>query len=237
MNHGSNVASDRSESLLGRMVDLGFAGLKLVVGLLLMVMVVLVLGNVALRYGFNSSITISEELSRWAFVWMTFLGALIALRERAHIGVDVVISRLGPSGRRVCQVLGHLLMLYVCWLLLEGSWAQTEINWEVAAPSSGLSMRYFYGAGVLFSVLALPLLLYDLFRGLKETPAGVAGSGDRGGEDEPIPSREAGKGSKVRGRGRDDEPEAGTSGHADGHDHGGDKERTGTDKAGGGDTA
>ncbi|NDY93052.1 TRAP transporter small permease, partial [Ideonella livida] len=42
---------------------------------LLAVMVVLVFGNVVLRYAFNSGITVSEELSRWAFVWLTFLGA------------------------------------------------------------------------------------------------------------------------------------------------------------------
>ena len=35
-------------------------------------MVVMVFGNVVLRYGFNSGITASEELSRWLFVWMTF---------------------------------------------------------------------------------------------------------------------------------------------------------------------
>ncbi len=155
-----------SDSLVGRVVDLLFSGLRWLVGLLLVLMVVLVFGNVALRYGFNSSITVSEELSRWAFVWMTFLGALIALREQAHIGVDALVSRLGPLGKRACLALSQLLMLYVCWLLLEGSWMQTGINWEVSAPSSGLSMGYFYGAGVVFAVLAMPLLLHDLLRAL-----------------------------------------------------------------------
>ena len=51
-------------------------------------MVVLVFGNVVLRYGFNSGITVSEELSRWLLVWLTFLGAIVAVREHAHLGVD-----------------------------------------------------------------------------------------------------------------------------------------------------
>lgn len=46
----------------------------------LAVMVVLVFGNVVLRYGFNSGITVSEEVSRWLFIWGTFLGAVVALR-------------------------------------------------------------------------------------------------------------------------------------------------------------
>ncbi|MBU0892182.1 MAG: TRAP transporter small permease subunit, partial [Gammaproteobacteria bacterium] len=50
-------------------------------GLFLAAMVVLVFGNVVLRYVFNTGITISEELSRWLFVWLTFMGAVVALRE------------------------------------------------------------------------------------------------------------------------------------------------------------
>lgn len=46
-------------------------------------MVVMVFGNVVLRYAFNSGIAISEEVSRWLFVWITFLGAIVAVRERA----------------------------------------------------------------------------------------------------------------------------------------------------------
>jgi hypothetical protein len=44
-------------------------------------MVILVLGNVVLRYGFNLGITVSEEISRWLFVWLTFLGATLAMRD------------------------------------------------------------------------------------------------------------------------------------------------------------
>ena len=54
----------------------------------LALMVVLVFGNVVMRYAFNSGFTLSEELSRWLFVWMTFLGAVVALNERGHLGTD-----------------------------------------------------------------------------------------------------------------------------------------------------
>ena len=62
-------------------------------------MVVLVFGNVVLRYAFNSGITVSEELSRWLFVWMTFVGAVVALRDHAHLGMDSVVSRLPHVGQ------------------------------------------------------------------------------------------------------------------------------------------
>jgi TRAP-type C4-dicarboxylate transport system permease small subunit len=57
-------------------------------------------------------------------------------------------------------------MLYVTWLLFQGSLAQTRINWEVEAPVSGASMAIFYGAGVFFAVFAGLLLLRETWRAL-----------------------------------------------------------------------
>ena len=66
---------------MGRIIDLYCRILKFTIAVCLAVMVVLVFGNVVLRYVFNSGITMSEELSRWLMVWLTFLGAIVALRE------------------------------------------------------------------------------------------------------------------------------------------------------------
>ncbi len=63
-------------------------------------MVVLVFGNVVLRYGFDSSIDMSDEVSRWLFVWVTFLGAVVALQGHEHLGMDMVVDRLPDLGRR-----------------------------------------------------------------------------------------------------------------------------------------
>jgi TRAP-type transport system small permease protein len=138
--------------------------LKGLIALCLAVMVVLVFGNVVLRYGFNLGITVSEELSRWLFVWMIFLGAIIAMREHGHLGVDSLVIRLPPWGKKACLVTSQLLMLYATWLLLDGSWQQTVINLDVQAPVSGLSMGIVYFAGVVFSIGAGLILLYDLYR-------------------------------------------------------------------------
>jgi TRAP-type transport system small permease protein len=134
--------------------------------LLLALMVLLVFGNVVLRYAFDSGITVSEELSRWLFVWMTFLGAIVAIKERGHLGTDMLVSRLPKAGKKACLVVGHLLMLYVTWLLFQGSLAQTKINWEVEAPVSGFSMALFYGSGVFFAVFAGLLLLRETWRAI-----------------------------------------------------------------------
>jgi len=138
--------------------------LEAVIAVFLLVMVVLVFGNVVLRYGFNSGISISEEISRWLFVWLTFLGGVVALHEHAHLGTEMLVSHLGPTGKKVCLVIGYVLMLAVCWLLFRGALEQTKINWDNAAPSSGLSMAWFYSVGLVFGVSAAAILLNDLFK-------------------------------------------------------------------------
>lgn len=149
---------------MSRLVNAYFFLLKALCALLLAGMVVLVFGNVVLRYGFNSGITLSEEVSRWMFVWLTFLGAIVALRERGHLGVDSLVRRLPLWGKKLCYVVSHSLVIYAIVLFMLGTWDQTLINWDVVAPASGASVALFYGVGLIFAVSTLPLLLVDLLR-------------------------------------------------------------------------
>ena len=146
-----------------RIVDWYFHALKAMVVFFIATMVVLVLGNVILRYGFNSGITVSEELSRWAFVWLTFTGAIIAMREHTHLGMDTVVSKLPVLGKKICYVLSHVIMIACVLLFMSGAYDQMIINLGVEAPASGLSSGFFYGVGLFFGVPALLILLYDLF--------------------------------------------------------------------------
>ena len=140
--------------------------LEWLIAVALALMVVLVFGNVVLRYAFNSGITVSEEVSRWLFVWLTFLGAVVAMKEHAHLGTDALVSRLGVAGKKACLVAGHVMMLYAAWLIFSGSLAQTRINWDVQAPVTGASVALFYASGMVFAVSAAMLLLRELVRAI-----------------------------------------------------------------------
>ena len=76
------------EAALGRL----FKAVEAVLATLLLAMVLMVFGNVVLRYVFNSGIVVSEELSRFCFVWLTFIGAIVAVRDDAHLGMDNVVA-------------------------------------------------------------------------------------------------------------------------------------------------
>ncbi|MDD7969939.1 TRAP transporter small permease [Roseinatronobacter alkalisoli] len=108
-------------------------------------MTVMVFGNVVLRYGFNSGWNFSEEMSRYFFVWLAFIGAILAFREYNHIGVETVVRMFGPVGRRVCLALTNLVILLCASVLFWGTWVQHPINASMTAPVVGLRMIWVYG--------------------------------------------------------------------------------------------
>lgn len=115
-------------------------------------MMIMVFVNVVLRYGFNSGITFSEEVSRLFFVWMTFLGAIVAMKDGSHIRVDSLVNKLSPLGQKICAIVGNGLIIYVCSLLLEGGWKQTVINVHTASPVTGWPMAGLYVTSVIASI-------------------------------------------------------------------------------------
>lgn len=160
--------------------------LSWLIALALAVMVVLVFANVVLRYAFSSGITVSEELSRWLFVWLTFLGAIIAMREGAHLGTDTLVSRLPLAGKKFCFLVGHILMLFVCWLMLQGAWKQMLINLESTSAVMEASMGIFYACGVVTAVSVALILLHRLWRLVTGRLSEAELIGIRESEDEPV---------------------------------------------------
>ena len=150
--------------MLKKTIDLYCQSLSYLIAAMLAVMVVLVFGNVVMRYAFNSGFTLSEELSRWLFVWLTFMGAVVALRSKAHLGTDMLVGKLGPAGKKRCMGLSLMLMLYCLWLLFKGAYDQTVINLTSTSAVMEVSMAWFYASGMVFSVLGAPIILNDLWR-------------------------------------------------------------------------
>ena len=149
--------------MLKKTIDLYCQALSYLIAAMLAAMVVLVFGNVFMRYAFNSGFTLSEELSRWLFVWVTFMGAVVALRSKSHLGTDMLVGKLGPAGKKLCMGLSLLLMLYCLWLLFKGAYDQTVINLTSTSAVMEVSMAWFYASGMVFSVLGAPIILNDLW--------------------------------------------------------------------------
>jgi TRAP-type transport system small permease protein len=141
---------------------------EILMAAMLAIMVVLVFGNVVLRYGFNSGIVSSEETARFLFVWLTFIGAIVAMRENAHLGVDSLVRMVNTTGKKWMFGTSSALMLACCVLLFIGSYKQTLINWSVNSSVLEIPMAWLYGAGVVSSAgigFIIALNLYRLLTG------------------------------------------------------------------------
>jgi TRAP-type C4-dicarboxylate transport system permease small subunit len=130
-----------------RLENIFFKAMEALLVVLLVAMVVMVFGNVMMRWFANDGIQISEEMSRFCFVWLTFIGAVVVARENAHLGVDAFLQLLGDRGRLVCMVLSDLLVLLCCVVFFWGTWRQAPFNATNVAPVSGLNMLAVFGVG------------------------------------------------------------------------------------------
>lgn len=138
--------------------------LEVVMVLCLVVMLVMVFGNVVLRLFFNTGIDLSEEIPRFAFVWMTFLGAIVGMRRRAHLGVDILVQALPVLGRKVCWGLSQAVMLVCCVYIVYGTWLQHDIIEGNASPVAQLSMLWVFGVSYLTGTAIGLICLSNLVR-------------------------------------------------------------------------
>ncbi|MEY4266123.1 MAG: putative small permease component [Pseudomonadota bacterium] len=141
-----------------------FKLLELLVVLLMVAMVVMVFGNVFLRYAFNSGITISDEMARYCFIWLTYIGAMVAMREGGHLGVDTLIKHLPRAGKKVCLFLSESLMLLCNGLFLLGTWKMHELQVTNVSPVAGLSMIWVFGIGYVVSLVMGTMNIRVLYR-------------------------------------------------------------------------
>ncbi|NEU30832.1 TRAP transporter small permease [bacterium LRH843] len=123
-----------------------------VITLFLVAMIVLVFLNVVLRYGFDSGITESEELSRYLFVWIVFLGAMIAHKEKGHLGVDLLIGALPAKVQKVMYTIVNIIVIGVLVIVIDGSLKMVAINSNSYGPATGIPLSILFYAGLLASV-------------------------------------------------------------------------------------
>lgn len=130
----------------------------------MVVMFVLVFINVMMRLLMNSGIDLSEELPRFAFVWMCFVGAVVGMRRHSHLGVDMVVAALPLLGRKICWGISQAIMAVCSVYMLYGTWLQHDIIEKNASAVMQISMLYVYGISYLAGAAIIIICLANLVR-------------------------------------------------------------------------
>ena len=138
--------------------------LEYVLVICMVVMFILVFINVMMRLLMNSGIDISEELPRFAFVWMCFVGGIVGMRRHSHLGVDMVVAALPVLGRKICWGISQFIMAICSLYMLYGTWLQHDIVAKNASAVMQISMLWVYGISYLAGVAITLICIVNLIR-------------------------------------------------------------------------
>jgi len=115
--------------------------------------IVVVTAQVLFRYVLNRSLAWTEELSRYLFVWIIFLGAALAIRDATHIRIDMLVTRLPKAAARAIGALTHWLILAFLVLLVVLGFRLVHHTAGTPTPTLRLPENLVYYAALPVSFL------------------------------------------------------------------------------------
>lgn len=146
-----------------KLIDRIFDVVNWVSMIALLIMVILVFLNVLLRYMFDSGLPWSEEASRIAFVWVVFLGIVIANRDDSHLRVDIAVSKLNGLPKKIAKGIQSIITILVLISVLIGGTKLMLLTHAQALPATGFPTSIIYIAGVISCAALLVTIVLSFF--------------------------------------------------------------------------
>jgi TRAP-type C4-dicarboxylate transport system permease small subunit len=122
------------------------------------------------REVFSYSSVWGEEIVRYSFIYLVWIGAAAAVRERAHIRIDVLFALVSPRVKALLYLFGDLVMLVVALFALVLSWESVAVSLQFGSVSHGLRLplAWFLAAVPVGFVLLLYRLQQSIRRDLSD---------------------------------------------------------------------
>lgn len=140
----------------------GYNFLELFLFGLLLLMVFFTIFAVFTRYVLNQSLDWTEELARFLYIWITFLGALVVLAKNKHIAIETLLDALPKKVSSLLRKINVVLMISFTLSMIIGGWQVSKMAMFQVAPGTGIRLGYVYAVIPLSGVL---MLLYLVFKG------------------------------------------------------------------------
>jgi C4-dicarboxylate transporter DctQ subunit len=126
-----------------------------IIGLLLVATTLLVFADVVLRFGFDTGLLWSQELTLYMSAWFVLFGASYGLKMGAHIGVDAFVRLLPTAGQRAVSLLAVVLSLAYCGLFGYGAWVYLAKLKKIGLLMEDMSVPMWIGRSILLLGLVL----------------------------------------------------------------------------------
>ncbi len=120
--------------------------------------------SVVMRYVFQRPPFWAEELSRFIFIWIIMLGAVLVTREQSHIEIVFIVNLLPKKWRFVLSIFTRLLMIAFCWVMVQQGLKIYPIVAEASSPTFGISMGWLYLSIPVGGFLMGICILENLFK-------------------------------------------------------------------------
>lgn len=132
---------------------------KWLIILLVATIAVILIASVVYRYGLNNALSWAEESSKYLMVWLTFLGAPIALRGFGHINIDLLIAVLPARLQQLMYLMVSIIIGVTMGIVLWKGWGFAELGARQVASTFNISMFYLYIAVPIGAALTLLVAL------------------------------------------------------------------------------
>lgn len=122
--------------------------------------VVTVTWQVFSRFVLSDPSSFTEELSRYLLIWIGILGAAYAYKTKAHLGLDLFVSKMEGNNKRVTLMLIEVVVIiFAATVMVFGGATLVSITLELKQTSAALGIQM----GFVYSVIPLSGLLFILF--------------------------------------------------------------------------
>lgn len=123
-------------------------------------MVVVVTWQVTTRYILNSPSSYTEELATYLLIWISLLGAALALRQKAHLGIDILTRKMTGKAKRISEIVSMVIVILFSALVLIAGGLRLVF---VTLTLEQLSAAFKIPVGYVYTVLPLSGLLMAFY--------------------------------------------------------------------------
>jgi len=130
-------------------------------------MMSVIFAQVVARYAFQHSLSWSEEIGRYIFVWITFLGMVLAYRAGAHVALDLLLAHLRGFSKKALQLVNIGLITVLAAAIFLSALELFQLGTMQESPALELPMHWVYSVIPVSGVLLLYYALRDFWACLK----------------------------------------------------------------------
>ncbi|AMJ40569.1 TRAP transporter small permease [Anaerotignum propionicum] len=177
----SSGISDKMSGIT-KMINFLFRTIEILIAIFLAIMIILTFANVVLRFVFHKGFAYSEEVARISFIYLVYLGSIVAMKENNHLMVDSLIMKVPMAAKRVIYFLIQGITIWIMALLTQGAWQVSLLNKNNSWVVTHYPVFFIQFAGVVLGVAFIIICIVNLIKLiiLKEDPIDLIKPHDSG---------------------------------------------------------